>query len=168
MKRGARQGGVCRVFGAGALFALLLTGCVSRVPPIETGVIERTLPEGPVRGLWAKVHLDQPGVEIVVTKPLAPNPANPPGAEARLLTVAKWAEAEHPTLAVNANFFAGIGKLAAGEKDPGWYADRPVDLRGLSLSDGIVVSPPRVVAGEGDPAVIFRPGRVRVAHVTEK
>ncbi len=149
--------------------ALLLAGCVSRVPPIETGVIERTLPEGPVRGLWAKVHLDRPGVEMVVTKPLAPDPANPPGTEARLLTVPKWAEAEHTTLAVNANFFAGVAQPAPGEKDPGWFANRPVDLRGLSLSDGVVVSPPRVVAGEGDPAlVVQRGGRARVAHVTEK
>ena len=149
--------------------SLVLTGCVSRVPPIETGVIERTLPEGPVRGLWAKVHLDRRGVEILVTKPLAPDSANPPGTEARLLTVAKWAEAEHTTLAVNANFFVGAVKPAAGEKDPGWFANRPVDLRGLSLSDGVVISPPRVVAGAGDPAVVFqRDGRARVAHVTDK
>lgn len=151
------------------LLTLILTGCVSRVPPIETGVIERTLPDGPVRGLWAKVHLDRPGVEIVVTQPLAAEASLPAGTEARLLTVPKWAEAERTTLAVNANFFAGIVKPAPGEKDPGWFASRPVDLRGLSLSDGAVVSPPRLVGGEGDPAVVFyRDGRARVARIAEK
>jgi hypothetical protein len=169
MKRGARQGGVCRALCATlATVALLLTGCISRPPVIETGVIERTLAEGPVRGLWAKVHLDRPGVEIVVTGPLPPDPANPPGTEARLVTVAKWAEAEHTTLAVNANFFTGVVKPGPGEKDPGWFANRPVDLRGLSLSNGVMVSPPRVVKGEGDPAVVFDHQRARVAHVTPK
>ncbi len=151
------------------LLVLFLTGCVSQVAPIETGVIERTLPEGPVRGRWAKVHLDQPRVDIVVTKALAADPANPPGTEARLVTVANWAEAEHTTLAVNANFFGGIEKPAAGERDPGWFAGRAVDLRGLSVSAGTVVSPPRVVKNTGDPAlVITRDHRARVAHVTEK
>jgi hypothetical protein len=152
------------------VFALLLTGCVSRLPPpIETGVIEKTLPDGPVRGLWAKVRLDHPAVEIVTTAPLASDPANPPDTEAKLLTVPKWAQAERTTLAVNANFFAGIVKPAPGEKDPGWFAGRPVDLRGLSLNDGVVVSPPRVVSGVGDPAVVvYQDGRARVGRITEK
>lgn len=153
---------------AGLLVALAVSGCISRTPPIETGVIERTLPEGAVRGMWAKVHLTNPTVEIVVTKPLAPDPANPPGTEARLRTVPEWAEAEHTTLAVNANFFAGAVTPAPGEKDPGWFKGRPVDLRGLSVSDLAVVSPPRVVNGEGDPALLFFPdGHARVAHATE-
>ncbi len=138
------------------------------MPPIETGVIDRTLPEGPVRGLWAKVRLADRTVEIVTTAPLGPDAANPPGTEARLLTVPKWSDAMQTTLAVNANFFAGIVKPAPGEKDPGWFAGRPVDLRGLSVSDGVVVSPPRTVGGVGDPAVIFlADGRARVARVTE-
>lgn len=136
---------------------LLLTGCVSRLPPppIETGVIERTLPDGPVRGLWAKIRLGDPKVEIVTTNPLTADASNPPGTEARLRTVAEWAEAERTTLAVNANFFAGAVLPAPGEKDPGWFKGRPVDLRGLSVSDLAVVSPPRVVRGQGDPAVVF-------------
>jgi hypothetical protein len=142
------------------LVALLLTGCISRLPPpIETGVIERTTPDGPVRGLWAKIRLTDPAVEIVTTAPLAPDAANPSGTEARLMTVPKWAEAEGTTLAVNANFFGGVVKPAPGEKDPGWFAGRPVDLRGLSVCDHTVVSPPRVVAGEGDPALLIYPDR---------
>jgi exopolysaccharide biosynthesis protein len=122
-----------------------------------------------VRGLWAKVRLDHPAVEIVTTAPLAADPAIPPGTEAKLLTVPKWAQAERTTLAVNANFFAGILKPAPGEKDPGWFAGRPVDLRGLSLSDGVVVSPPRLVGGMGDPAVVvYRDGRARVGRITEQ
>lgn len=151
---------------ASGLLALLVSGCVSAGPAIETGIIERTTPDGPVRGLWAKVHLDHRGVDVVVTGPLAPDPANPPGTEARLVTVPAWAEAQHTTLAVNANFFAGADKPKPGEKDPGWYKNRPVDLRGLSVSNQTVVSPPRIVAGEGDPALVFYPNsRARVGRI---
>lgn len=148
------------------LVALLVcSGCVSRPPSIETGTIEHTLPDGPVRGLWAKVRLDHPAVEIVVTGPLAPEAVNPPGTEARLTTVPQWAEAEHTTLAVNANFFGGIVPPVPGEKDPGWFVGRPVDLRGLSLSDGVVVSPPRIMANQADPALLFYPdGRARIVR----
>jgi exopolysaccharide biosynthesis protein len=149
---------------------LFFAGCATRVPPpIETGVIEKTLPDGPVRGRWAKVRLNHPAVEIVTTRPLAAERGYPAGTESLLTTVPKWAEAEGTQLAVNANFFAGVVTPAPGEKDPGWFAGRPVDLRGLSLSDGVVVSPPRVSAGQGDPAVVFyADGRARVARVEEK
>lgn len=153
---------------AALLVALVCSGCVSRLPPIETGTIERNLPDGPVRGLWAKIRLDHPAVEIVVTGPLKPDPANPPGTEARLTTVPQWSAAERTTLAVNANFFGGIVIPAPGEKDPGWFAGRPVDLRGLSLSDGVVISPPRFVADQADPALLFyREGRARIVRAAE-
>ena len=146
------------------LVALLVcSGCVSLHPPIEVGSIERINADGPIRGYWAKVRLDHPAVEIVVTGPLAPDAVNPPGSEARLTTVPQWAEAERMTLAVNANFFGGIVPPVPGEKDPGWFAGRPVDLRGLSLSDGVVVSPPRFVANQADPALLFyKDGRARI------
>jgi len=147
------------------LVALVCTGCISRPPAIETGVIERTLPEGPVHGLWAKVRLDDPAVKIIVTGPLAAGAVYPAGTEARLTTVPQWADAEHTTLAVNANFFAGSVPPAPGEKDPGWFAGRPVDLRGLSISEGRVVSPPRTVAGQADPAIAFSRGRARVGRI---
>ena len=161
----ARSVGVCL-----SAITLLLTGCATRLPPpIETGAIERTTPDGPVRGLWARVRLDHPDVEIVTTAPLAAAASNPAGAEARLITVPKWAEAEHTTLAINANFFGVVVPSAPGEKDPGWFAGRPVDLRGLSVRDGVVVSPPRVTGGRGDPAVVFyADGHARVAPVTDK
>jgi hypothetical protein len=161
----ARSVGVCL-----SAITLLLTGCATRLPPpIETGAIERTTPDGPVRGLWARVRLTDPAVEIVTTAPLAAAASNPAGAEARLITVPKWAEAEHTTLAINANFFGVVVPPAPGEKDPGWFAGRPVDLRGLSVRDGVVVSPPRVTGGRGDPAVVFyADGHARVAPVTDK
>lgn len=153
---------------AALVVALVCTGCATSPPAIETGVIERTLPEGPVRGLWAKVRLLDPAVEIVITVPLAADASNPAGTEARLMTVPKWAEAEGTSLAVNANFFGGVVQPARDEKDPGWFAGRPVDLRGLSVSDRVVVSPPRIVAEQADPALLFYPDHyARIARAGE-
>lgn len=139
----------------------LLAGCTEpQSTAIETGEIELTVSAGPVRGCWAKVHLDAPGVHVLVTEPLAGTEANPPGTEARLLTVPKWADAHHTTLAINANFFARAAKLAKDEPDPGWIADLPVDLKGLSISDGRTVSPAR----RGDPELlVLADGRATVA-----
>ncbi len=149
-----------------AVLAVALAGCATPVRPIETGVIEQTTPDGPVRGIWARIRVDHPAVEIVVTGRRPPAETNPAGTEARLLTVEDWAEAERLVLAVNANFFGGTEVLAAGARDPGWYPDRPVDLRGLSLTDGVVVSPPRSVGGRGDPAVVVtRDGRARAGYL---
>jgi hypothetical protein len=150
------------------LLALLLGGCTKTPPPsspIETGSIERTSPDGPVRGRWAKVRLDHPAVQILVTGPMAPGASDPRGTETHLTTVPDWAAATHAALAVNANFYALLGQPAAGAKGPAYRDALPADLVGLSISDGRVVSPPRVRAGQGDPALlVLRNGRARVAY----
>ncbi len=71
--------------------------------------------------------------------PLAPG--SPDGAEARLLPLDQWAEAAKLDLAINANFFARL----PGAVEPllGWTEGEWVDLVGVSISEGKVVSPPR-------------------------
>ncbi len=141
------------------------TGCVSIHPPIEVGSIERTIADGPIRGYWARVRLDHPAVEIRVTAPLPAGESFPPGTEAILTPVSAWGGAGRATLAINANFFAKVLQPAEGKPDPGWIDSLPVDLVGLSISDGRVVSPPRLVQGHGDPALLFlRNGRARIDY----
>lgn len=150
------------------LFVLFLGGC-GRTPlppaPIEIGAIERAGPDGPVRGRWARIHLDHPTVRVRVTAPGPKTAMDPRGTEAHLATVPDWAAATHAALAINANFYALLARPAAESKEPAYRADLPADLVGLSVSDGRVVSPPRVRAGQGDPALlVLRGGRARVAH----
>lgn len=138
--------------------------------PLLFGSIETTSPAGPVRGWWAKVHLDNPAVHAGVTGPLVAAPGDPAGTEARLLPVNEWAEAQKATLAVNANFFGLLkpSKPAPGLEDNVHYTTgAAVDIRGLSLSGWHIVSPPRVIAGRGDPALLIFAGRARVAYVRD-
>ncbi|MCL4817772.1 MAG: phosphodiester glycosidase family protein [Vicinamibacteria bacterium] len=69
------------------------------------------------------------------------DPGSPDGAEARLLPLDQWAEAAKLDLAINANFFARL----PGAVEPllGWTEGEWVDLVGVSISEGKVVSPPR-------------------------
>lgn len=153
---------------AGLLLCLpYLGGCTAQKYPIEAGVVERTTTDGPLRGCWAKVHLDADSVRVHVTGQLPPGASLPRGAEACLRTVPEWAEATHETLAVNANFFSKVIPPKAGEPDPGWLDNMPVDLVGLSVSEGRVISPPRVVAGQGDPALLItKDHRARIEEIT--
>lgn len=154
--------------GRALLLALLFGGCSKAPPPsspIEIGTIERTGPDGPVRGRWAKIHLDQRGVQVLVTGPVTPSASDPRGTETHLATVPEWAATTHAALAINANFYALLGKPAAETKEPVYRDALPADIVGLSVSDGRVVSPPRVRAGRGDPALlILRNGRASVAY----
>lgn len=145
---------------------IVCAGCVATQPPIEVGLIDRKTADGPVHGYWAKVHLDDPAVEIRVTAPLPAGGPYPAGTEAVLVPVSEWGGAGQATLAINANFFSKALTLPAGTPDPGWARALPVDLVGLSVSDGRVVSPPRLIQGRGDPALlILRDGRARISYV---
>ncbi|MBI2517650.1 MAG: phosphodiester glycosidase family protein [Opitutae bacterium] len=160
---------VIRAASLGALLLALIAGGCTKAPPaatpIEIGTIERTSPDGPVRGRWAKIHLDQPGVQVLVTGPVSPSVSDPRGTEAHLETVPDWAAETHATLAINANFFSLRTKPGTENPEPGYRDALPADLVGLSISGGKLVSPPRVHAGRGDPALlILRHGRARVAY----
>lgn len=151
------------------LAASLAAGLVliaAAAEPLLFGPIETTSPAGPVHGWWAKVNLDDPAVHVGVTAPVIPAAGDPAGTEAKLAPVNEWAEAHGATLAVNANFFALLkpAKSAPGLEDNVHYTTGvAADIRGLSVSDGHVVSPPRVVQGRGDPALLVYAGHARIA-----
>ena len=135
--------------------------------PLVFGSIEMQTAAGPVRGWWAKIHLDYPGVRLDVTAPLAAKNDLPPGTEAKLLPVNEWAQANGATLAVNAGFFDMLTdpKPASAVYTPNYTTGAPSDIRGLSLSGQGLVSPPRVVTERGDPALlIYGDGHARVTY----
>jgi exopolysaccharide biosynthesis protein len=114
--------------------------------------IVRETQNGPVRAWLARVDLADPRVSFVVTGPMERREGDPPRAEARLLPTDAWAEKEGVELAVNAGFFARVDGRAGGPG--GWTDGLPVDVVGLSRSDGRAVSPPR--PGEhGEPSLLI-------------
>lgn len=112
---------------------------------IDVTPVEISTPEGPARGLLAKVDLTDERVSVIVTAPLSSRDGLSPSANATLVDTQAWAVAEDATLAINANYFGWLGKKAAGE---------PSQIMGLCVSDGVIVSPPRVHEGKPDPALI--------------
>lgn len=135
--------------------------------PLVFGSIEMQTAAGPVRGWWAKIHLDHPGVRLDATAPLAARDGLPPGTEAKLLPVNDWAEANGATLAINAGYFGLLldPKPASAEYTPNYTTGAPSDIRGLSLSIRGMVSPPRVVAERGDPALlVYGDGHAQVTY----
>lgn len=150
------------------LLALALAGAVRAAEPVAVGTIEQHTAAGPLRGVWARVALDHPAVRVGVTEPHVPTTDDPPGTEAKLQPVDAWARAHGAVLAVNAGFFGLVDpKPLPGETRPRYHAGAASDIRGLSKSATAVVSPPRLVAGRGDPALLFLRGRARVAYATE-
>jgi hypothetical protein len=136
--------------------ALLLAVASPAAPPvaplpIRVEPILRDTADGPVRGWLARVDLADPRVSFVVTGPTAKREADPPGTEAHLVPTDVWAVREGVDLAVNGGFFARLDTLP--ETREGWKDDMPVDVVGLSRSDGRTVSPPRK-PGEPEPALL--------------
>jgi len=139
--------------------------------PLVFGSIELQTAAGPVRGWWAKIHLDQAGVRLDSTAPLAAQADLPPGTEAKLLPVNEWAEANGATLAVNASFFdlRLDPRPASAEYTPNYTTGAPSDIRGLSLGSHGLVSPPRVINGRGDPALlIYGDGHARATYAEKR
>jgi uncharacterized lipoprotein YddW (UPF0748 family) len=103
---------------------------------------------GNCRVFLATVDLLDPRVSIRTTSALA----NPPvGADSTLTTVPAWRTSTGARVAINANFFA---TLSGGNSD----------ILGLSVSNGVVVSPARLFGtGNPDPAIVF--GSDRIAKV---
>jgi exopolysaccharide biosynthesis protein len=109
--------------------------------PIQIEAIARETPDGPLHAWIARVDLTDPRVSFVVTGPLEQREGVPARAEALLMPTDVWAEKEGVDLAVNAGFFA---RVDGGVGGPGHWTDGlPVDIVGLSRSDGRTVSPPR-------------------------
>lgn len=132
------------------------------------GSIEQQTASGPVRGLWAKVHLDDPAVHVNATEPYERSASDPAGTEVKLLPVDTWAEANGATLAINASFFGLIDpKPGPGEDKVHYTTGAASDIRGLSKGAHGLVSPPRLMGGRGDPALLVFTDRARIAYASE-
>jgi exopolysaccharide biosynthesis protein len=80
------------------------------------------------------------------------------GVEARLTPVDDWCVQHGASLAINANYFSKVSRNGTSAE----YAD----IIGLSVSDGVVVSPSRSYGSHPDPALIITGGRrARIAYV---
>jgi hypothetical protein len=156
-----------------AIGLLLLFAAPPPSPPVLVEELVRETADGPVRGWIARVDLTDPRVSFVATSPAEPRPGDPPGTEAHLVPTDAWAEREGVDLAVNGGFFARLG--AAPETAAGWTDGQPVDIVGLTRSEGRTVSPLRR-AGEPEPALLVDesndgrscPCAVRPALATER
>jgi len=154
--------------------AVLPAAPPSSASPIQVEAIARETPDGPVRAWVARVDLTDPRVSFVVTGPLERREGDPPRAEARLLPTDVWAERERVELAVNAGFFARLD--GAGGPGGGWTDGQPVDVVGLSRSDGRTVSPLRHSEANVEPSLLIDetnqdrscPCRVRAALAGER
>lgn len=131
-----------RVLAAVAASVSSAAPIVCMAEPIAATPLERVGDAGPVRGWIVEIDLRDPRVEVVVTRPRSSVSADGGAAEAVPLPTDEWARQEGLVLAVNAGFF---GSDRGG-----------LDVKGLSMSDGTIVSPLRDHEGRGDPALLFR------------
>lgn len=122
------------------VWLVVVWAAVASAQPIIVEDIVRETPGGRIRGFIATVDLTDPQVEIVVTGAGS-------GAEANLTTTTAFRTATGSRLAINANFFGVIGGNNA-------------DIVGLSVSNGVVVSPVRQFGALPDPALVFTQNRV--------
>lgn len=144
----AKPARLLRMVLAAALSALIGPAAAAGWP-VRVEALRLDTPAGPVRAWIARVDLGDPRVRFVVTAPLERREGDSQ-AEARLARTDAWAESQLADLAINASFF---GRLQdAGRLSLGWSEALPVDIVGLSRSDGRTVSPPRRGGGEGTPA----------------
>ncbi|MBY0262968.1 MAG: phosphodiester glycosidase family protein [Phycisphaerales bacterium] len=142
---------------------IVLPGCSTsqnaQAPnPVVVESVEVATPAGLARGHVATINLADPRVQVVVTRAL-PAAEREGGAEAILRPVDAFAREVGATLAINANYFA---KLKAQAPDPkvsnednvAYSRGERADVLGLSVSDGVVVSPERSFNGRPDPALV--------------
>jgi exopolysaccharide biosynthesis protein len=123
--------------------------------PIIVAPVEFTTSDGTVRGHLATIDLRSDRVEVVVTNPLD-KPDPDAKADSVLTPTNTWAAQHGLALAINANFF---GVLPTDAKPKGYTANARADIMGLSISDGVLISPARVVGTDADPALLFAKDR---------
>lgn len=149
--------------GGLAAWVIVLGGCTAsqtaQAPnPVVVESVEMPTPAGPARGFVATINLADPRVQVLVTRAL-PEAEREGVAEAVLRPVDVFAREVNATVAINANYFA---KLKAQALDPKIKNEDHVpfargeraDVLGLSVSDGVVVSPERTFNGRPDPALV--------------
>ena len=108
--------------------------------PVVVEPIDLSFPGGPARGFFAEIDLTDARVEVVST----PGTFCGNACFVPLIPVNTWATQNDVDLAINANFFGAIG---GGQGQ----------LLGLSVTDGVLISNPRQVSGNYDPALGIRP-----------
>ncbi len=146
--------------GMSLAIMVIMGGCAS-AEPVRLSKIDIPTADGAIRGYAATVNLRDPRVRLVGTSALAADSGKPAGAEARLVPTDEWARSVDATLAINANYF---GRVAGGAG--AWKAGEYVDVLGLSIADGVVVSPVREYAGRPDPALaVFADGRAVAGYL---
>lgn len=124
--------------------------------PYTVHRIETAGDAGPIRGWVARIDLTTPGLDVMVTG----QPGSPVGenCDSILEATSIWAHRRDADLAVNANFFGWR------DRTKGWS-----DVIGLSVSDGEVISPPRVFEDKRDLSFLFLDnGKAVVASPTDK
>jgi len=139
-----------------------VTGAAQVVAPVTIHAISHSIGQGadaaPVRGLYARVNVADPRCTFVVTPPTTALPGDPSGTEAHLESTLEFAREQwqpgQSLVAINANYFGGLGN----DKSDKWTANRPVDIIGLAVSNGKVVSSARSHGGIGDPALLIFAG----------
>ncbi|MGD9689567.1 MAG: phosphodiester glycosidase family protein [Phycisphaerales bacterium] len=134
--------------------------------PIALRRFERLTPDGPIRGLVARLDLRDPMLELVTTEPLSPDDASAdgPGVEARLRRLDAWLDDTRACFAVNANFYGRLPRhdsLLA--KARGWTDGEPVDILGLAGRGDALVSSARQWNGRPDPSLLI--GSDRIARI---
>ncbi len=130
--------------------AACLLAAAGSAQPVVVEPIDLSFPGGPARGFFAEIDLTDSRVEVVST----PGTFCGNACFVPLIPVNTWAAANDVDLAINANFFAGIG---GGQGQ----------LLGLSATDGTLISNPRQVSGNYDPALGILPnGTAFAGYIT--
>ncbi|MDX2116810.1 MAG: phosphodiester glycosidase family protein [Planctomycetota bacterium] len=163
-----RSGVVTRV-------AMLLAACCTSMclaEPISVKQFTRQLEAGPIQVFVATIDLKDPALKVISDEPLNAAAKKNAKADAKLARTDDWAEAHHATLAINANYFGLLEKApkpaTPNEDNHGYGSNLEADVIGVWVSNGVVISKPRVVKGEADPAVLIRAdGTAAAKRVTD-
>lgn len=135
--------------------------------PIEVEEFSRQTAAGPIHVFVATIDLKDSSLKIVSDEPLNAAEKRNAKAEAKLVPTDAWAASRGTTLAINANYFGLLEKapkpVKPNEDNHGYAAAIESDIIGVFVSDGVLISPPRVVDGQGDPAVIIRKDQTAAA-----
>jgi uncharacterized lipoprotein YddW (UPF0748 family) len=127
-----------------AAFAVATAAAASALAQSPVTVTEYIKPApNPVRGWIAVVDLTSNRVDFRVTDPAPAGTAN----ESILTTTTSWRTTTGVRLAINANFYAVASPSSQA------------DIVGLAMSQGQIVSPPRLFNGVPDPAITFTASR---------
>lgn len=158
---GLRQSGGrtrhARLPAAVSLCCLVFLAGLSNAKPIDVEQFSKDLTAGPVHVFVATIDLKDPTLKIVANEPMNAADRKNAKAEAKLMRTDEWAIAHKATLAINANYFGLLEKAKdAPAASHGYVPGLEADVIGVCVSDGVVISQPRIVDGVGDPAVLIR------------